>query len=132
MYTKTWQTLCLLIILPSLVSASIVWTESNVTGDVDEDWEAVASDSDGSHLIAAVGDGRLFTSSDSGATWTERQPAGDSDKDWVSVASDADGSHLMAGVNGGRLYIGVETQTKEYTNSIVVGWNLIGLPLQTA
>lgn len=61
-------------------------------------------DNDGSHLIAAVYNGRLYTSADGGASWTERQPAGDTNIDWQAVASDDDGSHLIAAEYGGRLY----------------------------
>ena len=64
----------------------------------------MASDNDGSNLFGAVASGRLYTSSDSGATWTERQPAGDLDKFWRIVTSDADGSNLVAAVYVGRLY----------------------------
>ena len=70
----------------------------------DRMWSSVASDSDGSNLIASAQLGRLYTSSDSGSTWIERQPAGDIDLYWVSVASDSDGSNLVAAVGNGRLY----------------------------
>jgi len=63
-----------------------------------------AQDSDGSHLIAAVYNGRLYTSADGGASWTERQPAGAANKNWRAVASDGDGSHLIAAIFLGRLY----------------------------
>ncbi|KKL83359.1 hypothetical protein LCGC14_1975550, partial [marine sediment metagenome] len=84
-------------------------------GSTEEDsgnknWAAVASDSDGSHLIAAIyGSGHnLFTSADSGATWTERIPeVGISN--WKAVASDSDGSHLIA--------IGLETNYKVWTSA---------------
>ena len=82
----------------------VTWTERRPVGDVNANWLSVASDADGSHLIAGDEGGRLYTSIDYGLTWTERRPAGDVDKDWRSVASDADGSHLIACVNGGRLY----------------------------
>jgi hypothetical protein len=55
-------------------------------------------------LIAGVSNGRLYTSSDSGANWTERKPAGDANKYWYSVASDDDGSNLIVGAWNGRLY----------------------------
>ena len=61
-------------------------------------------DNDGSHLIAAVYNGRLYTSADGGASWTERQPAGAANKNWQAVAMDSDGSHLIAAIFLGRLY----------------------------
>lgn len=86
-----------------------VWTERQPAGDTDKNWRGVASDDDGSNLIAADYGGRLWTSDDSGVTWTERRPAGDTDKDWLCVASDSDGSHLIAGIYGGRLYTSADS-----------------------
>ena len=37
------------------------WTERRPAGDSDKDWTSVASDSDGSHLIAGAEAGRLYT-----------------------------------------------------------------------
>ena len=73
----------------------------NNSGIIDID---IATDSDGSNLIACVYSGRIYTSSDGGVNWTERRPAGDTDKMWKSVASDDDGSNLIACVYSGRLY----------------------------
>ena len=91
---------------------SLTWTERQPAGDVNRSWLRVASDSDGSHLIAAAYAGRLYTSADFGVNWTERQPAGDVNKQWYSVASDSDGSHLIAGIGGptgGRLYTSADS-----------------------
>jgi len=81
-----------------------VWTERTPIANADNSWQSLASDSDGSNLIAGLYIGRLFTSANAGVSWTERQPAGASDKYWGSVASDDDGSNLIAGVYLGRLY----------------------------
>ena len=90
---------------------AITWAERQPVGDDDFNWEAVASDSDGSHLIVGInsvdaGGGYLYTSANYGVTWTERFPAANAYGDWEAVASDADGSHLIAGadVGSGRLY----------------------------
>lgn len=85
-------------------NGGVSWTERRPAGDVDLDWWALASDADGSHLVAGVNGGRLYTSVDSGATWTERRPAGDTDLFWWTVASDADGSHLIAAADYDRIY----------------------------
>ncbi|MDP2593249.1 MAG: Ig-like domain-containing protein [bacterium] len=90
-------------LVPANALASHTWTERQPAGGGIKSWEAVASDADGSFLIAGVYGGRLYTSSDSGENWTERQPAGDMNLNWVAVASDADGSHLIAGTAGGGL-----------------------------
>ena len=90
-------------------SSDFIWAERTPAGDVDTNWWGVASDSDGSHLIAGVNPGRLWTSDDSGATWTERRPAGDVGKLWGGVASDSDGSNLIAGDYGGRLWTSTDS-----------------------
>ena len=56
--------------------------EIEIENQIDNLLFDVASDDDGSNLIAGVYGGRLYTSSDSGANWTERQPVGNADKDW--------------------------------------------------
>ena len=91
---------------------TITWTERQPAGNFNKDWLSTASDSDGSHLIAGIKGGRLYTSSDYGVNWTERQPAGDVDKDWRSVASDSDGSHLIVSIKNGRLYTGIEDSNR--------------------
>ena len=84
------------------------WTERYPPGGTptDKSWESVASDSDGSFLIAAVSGGRIYTSSNYGVDWTERYPPGGTpaNKNWISVASDSDGSNLITAFNSGRLY----------------------------
>ncbi|MCK4522139.1 MAG: discoidin domain-containing protein, partial [Nanoarchaeota archaeon] len=64
----------------------------------------VASDSDGSHLIAGAQSDYVYTSSNSGASWTKREPAGGVAKTWHAVASDSDGSNLIACGDGDTLY----------------------------
>ena len=39
-------------------------------GSPSENWQTVASSSDGTHLVAAVNDGYIYTSTDSGTNWT--------------------------------------------------------------
>ena len=80
--------------LPGGIGAE--WTPREST----RNWQAVASSSDGHKLVAAVLNGQLYTSTDSGATWTPR----DSARSWYSVASSADGSKQVAAENGGYLY----------------------------
>lgn len=59
-------------------------------------WWSVASSSDGTHLVAASGNGypgAIYTSTNSGATWTQTSAPS---TNWQSVASSADGTHLVA------------------------------------
>jgi len=89
-----------------MLNAAYTWSETQPAGAGDKNWYCVASDSDGSFLIAGIWSGRLYTSSDYGVTWTERQPAGDVNKYWAAAASDSDGSNLIVGIcgSGGYLY----------------------------
>jgi formylglycine-generating enzyme required for sulfatase activity len=67
------------------------WTQS---GAPDDFWQAVASSSDGTHLVALDDDNdAIWTSTDSGASWTETDAPS---VDWVAVASSSDGTHLVA------------------------------------
>jgi hypothetical protein len=85
--------------LPSV--PGLVW----IPRDSDKDWQAIASSSDGSKLVAAVVSGQIYTSTDSGATWTAR----DSSRNWSAVASSSDGAHLAAAVNGGQIYTSIDS-----------------------
>lgn len=65
-----------------------------------KEWMGVASSADGSKLIAAAWNDRLYVSTDYGETWTPR----DSARMWNTVAISGDGSTMLAGEgNGGML-----------------------------
>ena len=89
------------------------WSERQPAGASTYEWNAVASDATGEHLLSAVEFGRLYSSSDYGATWSERQPAGANNRGWVALVSDSDGTNFMAGeeetldAGEGRLYTGI-------------------------
>ena len=85
-----------------------LWDETRPAGDANKNWYGVASNSDGSRLIAVVSGGLLYDSADGGETW--QQSCGgdvtcDVNRAWAAVASSSDGSHLIAGASSGRLYI---------------------------
>jgi len=77
------------------------WTQGGVT----RGWRAIASSSDGAKLVACVGGGQIYTSTDSGVTWTPR----DSNRVWISVSSSSDGVKLVAVVNGGQIYTSTDS-----------------------
>ena len=77
--------------------------ERGVKGDNGVEWESIASNSDGTKLVAVSGgyddatssyNGSIYTSQDSGVTWQNRTPEGH--HHWYSVASSADGVKLVA------------------------------------
>ncbi len=70
------------------------WTQS--TNALNLVWWAVASSADGTKLVAAVYNGGIYTSTNSGLTWVSNNvPA----RIWFSVASSADGTRLVAVIN---------------------------------
>ena len=66
------------------------WSQHDIKGPAA--WNAIASSSDGSKLVAAAG--YIFTSSDYGGIWTRRVSAGY--RNWYGVASSSDGTVLVA------------------------------------
>jgi hypothetical protein len=74
-----------------------VWTPAEAPS---EDWQAVASSSDGTHLFAVVNGGGIYASMNSGAAWT---PTAAPSENWQSIACSSDGTHLVAA----GAYIGV-------------------------
>ncbi|MCB1237152.1 MAG: choice-of-anchor D domain-containing protein, partial [Verrucomicrobiae bacterium] len=67
-------------------------------------WRAVASSADGERLMAAEFGGRIYVSTDSGATWKARE----FDRDWNSVSMSADGLTLGATVHFGQIYLSTD------------------------
>ncbi|MGA2656455.1 MAG: hypothetical protein ABSH34_02945 [Verrucomicrobiota bacterium] len=76
------------------------WTATARTTDLNRNWYAMASSADGTHLVAAVNGGQIYTSTNSGATWTAQAANGP----WCSVASASDGTTLAAVAEGGQIY----------------------------
>ncbi|MDQ5927724.1 MAG: hypothetical protein QG633_162 [Patescibacteria group bacterium] len=103
----TFSFLTLALVLPSFVFASTAhtWGERHPNGGSGTVvWQEVASDDDGSTLVATFGDFPIFISHDAGITWNSRMPGvpyglfGGLSR----VDSDADGSNLI--VAGVRLF----------------------------
>lgn len=64
------------------------------------DYAAYAMSADGKRVVAAVLNGQILVSADSGATWAARESV----RSWAAVASSADGTRLVAAVSGGQIY----------------------------
>lgn len=86
-------------VLGNFITYGKTWTQSS---QGPEQWDSLASSSDGTKMVAAVYGSGGFISVNSGATWSEPfTTAAQCD----SVASSADGTHLFIAVtNGGFLY----------------------------
>jgi hypothetical protein len=65
------------------------------------EWNAAASSSDGSKLVAVDGLGALYTSTNSGTNWS----GGVMGDNWLYVASSTNGANLVVGTAGGPTYI---------------------------
>ena len=86
-----------------------IWTEVRPAGNVNAPWRALATDSDGSVLIAGAYNSRIYISTTTSNTWSEVQPAGNFTAAWYSATTDSDGSVMLVGVNNGRLYLSTNT-----------------------
>lgn len=80
------------------------------TNETSRIWDAVASSSDGSKLVAVVSGGNIFTSTNYGVNWTVRA-SGLGNLTWSSVASSADVTKLVASVNPGFIYTSPDSGT---------------------
>ena len=102
------------ILICCLVSAHAGWTAVGST----QNWEGIATSSDGTKLAAVVGcsgcnpndgsDGNVWTSIDSGATWVERNPNNGS-KPWNKITSSSDGTKLAAIETSGNLWTSADS-----------------------
>ena len=91
----------------------ISWYEMQPLGDSNREWNTMATNSQGNYIIVTRSDssyGRVFISSDYGATWTETQPAGDIGAWWTDVAFNADGNVIIVGRGStpGNLYVSLD------------------------
>lgn len=68
-------------------------------------WSAAASSADGTHLVAAVNGGQIYTSTDAGTSWTPRETS----RSWRALASSADGTNVVAVVWGGQIYTSTDS-----------------------
>jgi len=109
------------------VSDGATWKELRPLGNVSLDWASIGSDVYGYKFIAAVYDGRVYTSANGGATWTETQPAGNVTKSWKYVGGDGD--KLFASPNYGRLYTsangGVTWTERQPAGDVDKSWNAL-------
>jgi len=80
----------------SLLAQDFTWIQTSGPTIVPPNQEGggIASASDGTKLVAAVYNGGIYTSTNSGATWTQQTNAPNAN--WMSVASSADGTILVA------------------------------------
>jgi photosystem II stability/assembly factor-like uncharacterized protein len=75
-----------------------------------QQWEAIASSADGSHLVAGGQGTDIYTSTNGGQTWVDH--GGTTNYNWIAAASSADGSRIsLVNSSGTQPYSGVWTST---------------------
>jgi photosystem II stability/assembly factor-like uncharacterized protein len=100
------------------------WAQSTGTTGTFANAYRIRSSADGTQLVMAEGypataEGRLWTSTDSGANWTRRNAA--STTSYTSVDISADGSKMLAVQDGGQIYASIDsgvTWTARETNRV--------------
>jgi len=85
------------------------WTDRSTAGSGisgNKNWTSVAMSSDGSKLAAVATThtavGRIYTSTDKGASWARRTSGGN--RGWQSIAVSSNGDKLAAVANNGHIY----------------------------
>ncbi len=99
----------------------VTWTAIDSTNG--RKWFSMATNSNGTKVVAVDRGGDIWTSVDSGATWTARR-AGGAVHNWESVASSSDGDYLVAVASDGFIFTSIdsgETWTN-YTPSGITGF----------
>ena len=96
-------------------------TANAVPITLEKNWSSVASSSDGTKIVAVANGGKIYISSDSGATWSAKE----SDRGWRSVASSADGTKLVAVDGGGKIYISSDSGATWSAKESDRNWNSV-------
>lgn len=84
-------------------------------------WVGVASSADGMKLAAITELGRIYISSDAGATWTAQESA----RKWRAVASSADGTRLVAVEAFGLIYVSSDSGLTWTGRAEALNWSAV-------
>ncbi|HEX3800756.1 MAG TPA: sialidase family protein [Verrucomicrobiae bacterium] len=85
-----------IIVSPLGLPAGQNWSSNSMAS---QEWQTLASSSDGLRLIAGYGGlGFIYYSADGGVTWTKSDAPG---LNWKGLASSVDGLHMLAAPSGG-------------------------------
>ena len=102
------------------------WNEVRPTGEsVPKSWYAVASNADGTKLLASDGT-HLYVSTNEAASWSEVRPDGGAGESWNRLSFGKDSSVMLAGTSG-RLYVssndGVSWQEIQPAGNVDAPWS---------
>lgn len=113
-----------------IIDAGGIWVSSDygvtwtAIGSTDgRHWYSIATNSNGTKVVAVDRGGDIWTSVDSGATWTARR-AGGAVRNWDAVASSSDGDNLVAVAGEGFIFTSTDSGVTwtNYTPSGVTGF----------
>ena len=97
--------LILILFIPTITFAQ-TWSEIRPAGDANKNWWEVAINGDGTVIVAGINNGRLYLSTNSGASWTEQRPgSSDADYVWGQLAVNSDGTKIIAAASGYRCWV---------------------------
>ena len=99
----------------------VTWTAIDSTGG--RKWFSMATNSNGTKVVAVDRGGDIWTSVDSGSTWTAHRVGG-AVHNWESVASSSDGDYLVAVASDGFIFTSTDSggTWTNYTPSGVTGF----------
>jgi photosystem II stability/assembly factor-like uncharacterized protein len=109
-----------------VIDAGGIWTSSDygmtwseIASTSGRKWFSIASNIDGTKVVAVDRGGDIYTSTDSGSTWTQRRVGG-AVHNWESVASSSDGNKLVAVASDGYIFTSVDSGSS-WTNKSPAG-----------
>lgn len=98
-----------------VVDAGGIWVSSDygvtwtaIASTDGRNWFSIATNSNGTKVVAVDRGGDIWTSVDSGATWTARR-AGGAVRNWDAVASSSDGDNLVAVAGEGFIFTSTDS-----------------------
>ncbi|MBK8038934.1 MAG: hypothetical protein IPK22_17655 [Verrucomicrobiaceae bacterium] len=98
----------------------LFWTPQTAAGI--HNWTSITSSADGS-MLAALGDGQIYTSADAGVTWTAQTSAGL--RSWSAITSSADGSMLATVAMDDQIYTSTDSGVTWTARASVRVWTSI-------
>ena len=99
--------------------SGVTWTKRDPAGG-GRKWNAIASSSDGTKIVAATEGNGIYRSANRGSTWSLLSGAGS----WVftSIASSSDGTTIAATVQSGNIWVSLDSGSTWTARAPSVKW----------
>jgi len=85
--------------------SGVTWTQTTPPDGAAHDFRGIAASASGSKVVLGAQTGKIYTSTDYGATWVDRNLS----RTWTYFASSTDGTKLAGAVYGGQLYTSTDS-----------------------